>query len=125
MIRKSEPIFRFEELDIWKEGIRITKSLLAIANDLEDKHLYRFAEQLRAATMSITNNIAEGSASFSDKEFAQFLNISRRSLFECFNILVILNDSNLIENEILIKQKEELDHLSRKITNFRKTLLIK
>mgnify|MGYP006284987293 CR=1 FL=1 len=75
--------------------------------------------------MSITNNIAEGSASFSNKEFAQFLNISRRSLFECFNILVILNDSNIIEDDILIKQKEELDHLSRKITNFRKTLIIK
>lgn len=125
MIRKTTPIFRFEELDMWKEGIRITKPLLLIANNLENKHLYRFAEQLRAAVMSITNNIAEGSASFSNKEFAQFLNISRRSLFECFNILVILNDSNIIEDDILIKQKEELDHLSRKITNFRKTLIIK
>ena len=125
MVGKSEPIFRFEELDIWKEGIRITKALLATANDLEDKHLYKFAEQLRAATMSITNNIAEGSASFSNKEFAQFLNISRRSLFECYNILVILNESDIINNDILQKQKEELDRLSRRITNFRKTIIDK
>ena len=125
MVGKYEPIFRFEELDIWKEGIRITKPLLEIANELEDKHLYRFAEQLRAATMSITNNIAEGSASFSDKEFAQFLNISRRSLFECYNILVILNESDIINDDTLKERKEELDHLSRRITNFRRTLLDK
>jgi len=116
--------FRFEELDIWKEGIKVTRTLLDIANDLEDKHLYKFAEQLRAAAMSITNNIAEGSASFSDKEFAQFLNISRRSLFECFNILIILNEDDIIDKGTLNVQKEELDHLSRKITNFRKTLLV-
>jgi len=67
----------------------------------------------------------QGSASFSDKEFAQFLNISRRSLFECFNILVILNESDIITNVILEEQKEELDHLSRRITNFRRTLIDK
>jgi len=51
-------MFRFENLKIWKEGILVTKSLLEIANEIEDKKLYRFAEQLRAASMSITNNIA-------------------------------------------------------------------
>ena len=116
-------MFRFEDLDIWKEGIKITKELLQIANDLEQRKLYRFGEQLRAAAMSITNNIAEGAGSFSDKEFAQFLNISRRSVFECYNILVILNDSNYLEDKILIDQKEKLDYLSRRITNFRKTLI--
>jgi four helix bundle protein len=72
--------------------------------------------------MSITNNIAEGSGSFSDKEFAQFLNISRRSIFECVNILIILNESDLITMEVLQFQKGKLDHLSRKITLFRKSL---
>jgi four helix bundle protein len=116
-------MFRFENLKIWKEGILVTKSLLEIANEIEDKKLYRFAEQLRAAAMSITNNIAEGSGSFSDKEFAQFLNISRRSVFECVNILIIFNLSRLLKSEILNREKENLDVLSRKITAFRKTIM--
>jgi four helix bundle protein len=116
-------VFRFEDLEIWRDGIQVTKSLLNIANDLEGRKLYRFAEQLRAAAMSITNNIAEGSGSFSDREFAQFLNISPRSLFECANILIILKESEFIAEEELVLQKESLDHLSRKITNFRKTLI--
>lgn len=115
-------VFRFEDFEIWKDGIQITKSLLAIANDLEDKKFYRFAEQLRAAAMSITNNIAEGSGSFSDKEFAQFLNISRRSIFECVNILFIIYESDLIPKDVLEIHKEKLDHLSRKITLFRKSI---
>lgn len=115
--------FRFEDLDIWKQGISVTKDLLLIANDLEVKRQYRFAEQLRAASMSITNNIAEGSGSVSDKDFANFLNISRRSVFECVNILIILQSTDCISEEELNSQKEKLDHLSRKITRFRKSLL--
>jgi len=93
-------VFRFEDFEIWKDGIQVTKSLLDVSKILEEKKLYRFAEQLRSAAMSITNNIAEGSGSFSDKEFAQFLNISRRSIFECVNILVILNEIELISNVV-------------------------
>jgi four helix bundle protein len=81
--------FRFEDLAIWKMSINIANELLDIADNLEEKHLFRFAEQLRAAGMSISNNIAEGSGSVSDKEFSYFLNIARRSTFENANILII------------------------------------
>jgi len=115
-------IFRFESLEIWKEGIEVSDFLFDIADRAESKRFFRFAEQLRAAAMSITNNIAEGSGSFSDKEFASFLNISRRSLFECVNILYIFERRkiiNAIERDNLINL---LKPLSKQITNFRKTL---
>lgn len=47
--------------------------------------------------MSITNNIAEGSGSFSDKEFSNFLNMARRSIFECANILILYERRKIIE----------------------------
>jgi four helix bundle protein len=75
--------FRFEKLDIWKESIEISDVLFDFAEIADSKRCFKFAEQLRAAGMSISNNIAEGSGSFSDKEFASFLNIARRSVFEC------------------------------------------
>jgi four helix bundle protein len=81
--------FRFEKLEIWKDAICISDTLFDIADKADQKRFYKFAEQLRAATMSISNNIAEGSGSFSDKEFSNFLNISRRSVFECANVLYI------------------------------------
>ena len=58
--------FRFENLDIWKMSIVLADRLFDIADMAENKKYYRFAEQLRATTIRISNNIAEGSGSFSD-----------------------------------------------------------
>jgi len=73
--------------------------------------------------MSITNNISEGSGSLSDKEFASFLNISRRSLFECVNILYIFERRKIITIEERYNLIYQLKPLSKKITNFRKSLM--
>jgi four helix bundle protein len=72
--------------------------------------------------MSISNNIAEGSGSVSDKEFSYFLNIARRSTFENANILILLHIKNIITEDTKNRLLEELDHLCRKITNFQKSL---
>ncbi|MCZ7610586.1 MAG: four helix bundle protein [Ignavibacterium sp.] len=82
--------FGFQELEIWKQAVEIADELFDIADELEEKHLFRFAEQLRGAGMSMSNNIAEGSGSEWKKEFKTFLNIARRSAFENANILIIL-----------------------------------
>jgi len=114
--------FRFQDFEIWKEAIEIGDMLFDIAESLEQKKLFRFAEQLRGAAMSISNNIAEGSGSTSKKEFHQFLNIARRSTFENANILLILNRRNLISESVLRTILERLDILCRKITNFQRSL---
>ncbi|MCK9271564.1 MAG: four helix bundle protein [Bacteroidales bacterium] len=115
--------FRFEQMEIWKFASEISNHLFDIADLLTEKKKYRFAEQLNAAAMSITNNIAEGSGSYSDKDFANFLNIARRSTFECANIIAITFMRGYIPEEVKEKHFEKLHHLSSMISNFRKTLL--
>jgi len=100
----------------------VANELFDIADDLERKKLYRFAEQLRAAGMSMSNNIAEGSGSSSKKEFIQFLNVARRSTFENANILILLQKRGFLGREFLDKLLDHLDTLCRKITNFQKSL---
>jgi four helix bundle protein len=63
--------FRFQDLEIWQLAIDIADRLFDIADELDRKRLYRFAEQLRGAGMSMSNNISEGSGSSSKKEFIQ------------------------------------------------------
>jgi hypothetical protein len=48
--------FRFQDLKIWQLAIQINQDLFDIADDLEIRKLYRFAEQLRGAGMSMSNN---------------------------------------------------------------------
>ena len=109
--------FRFQDLEIWQRSAELSILLFKIADELEANRQFRFAEQLRGATLSITNNIAEGSGSTSKAEFRQFLNYARRSTFETANILLILSDSRAIEiNKTIILK--ELDEISRMITGF-------
>ena len=114
--------FRFQDLRIWQLSIEIADKLFDIADDLEDKRLYRFAEQLRGAGMSMSNNISEGSGSDSKKEFKRFLNIARRSTFENANILMLLFKRKLVSKERLNDILTELDSLCRQITSFQKSL---
>ena len=114
--------FRFQDLEIWQMAIDIADELFDIADELDRKRLYRFAEQLRGAGMSMSNNIAEGSGSNSTKEFSQFLNIARRSTFENANILILMQKRNLISEQMLQKLLDQLDHLCRMVTNFQKSL---
>jgi four helix bundle protein len=114
--------FRFQDLKIWESAIQIANELFDIADDIERKRLYRFADQLRGAGMSMSNNIAEGSGSSSKKEFNQFLNMARRSTFENANILILLRKRQLVSQESLDKLLDELDHLCRQITKFQNSL---
>ena len=114
--------FRFEDLEIWRMAINIGDKLFDIADELEQRKLYRFAEQLRGAGMSMSNNIAEGSGSFSKQEFKQFLNIARRSTFENANVIFILYNRKLLNKGTLDYLLEQLDILCRKIAKFRQSL---
>ncbi len=114
--------FRFQDLEIWNDAIEIANVLFDIADDLEKKKLFRFSEQLRGASMSISNNIAEGSGSSSKIEFKRFLDIAKRSAFENANILILLEKRSLIGKTTLEKQLDKLNYLCRKTTNFQKTL---
>ena len=115
--------FRFMDLDIWKESIIVNDQLFDLTDALFDAKSYRVAEQFRGASLSISNNIAEGSGSFSSKDFANFLNIARRSVFETANISFVAYRRKFIDIEKLNQILNDLEFLSKKITNFRKSLL--
>lgn len=114
--------FRFQDMTIWQRGAEISGPLFELADKLEQKRLYRFAEQLRGATLSITNNIAEGPGSASKDDFAHFLNMARRSLFEVVNMLFLLVRRGYLtapQTDTLIG---ELEEQSRMLLAFRRTL---
>ncbi|MFA9389991.1 MAG: four helix bundle protein [Prolixibacteraceae bacterium] len=115
--------FRFMNLDIWKDAIALNDEFYDLADKIEASKSFRFAEQMRAASLSISNNIAEGSGSFSDKDFANFLNIARRSVFETANLSCVAFNRKYIKQEELTEQLNKLDSMSRRITNFRKKLI--
>jgi four helix bundle protein len=119
---KQRPHWRFEDLEIWKKTLDLAVKFHLIAERLDKRRFYRYAEQLRAAGLSISNNIAEGSGSTHKQEFIQFLNISRRSLFEDASMLLLFERLGLLENTEVDELRWNCDEESRKITSFSRTL---
>ncbi len=114
--------FRFESLEIWQRGADIGLRLFRIADYIEAKKKFRFAEQLRAAALSITNNIAEGSGSESDVDFARFVAYARKSTFECASMTIMFQRDDLIKPQQTEDLLDELEQLSRMQSAFQRTL---
>src|SRR6266513_3341196 len=119
---RQRPHWRFEDLEIWKKALDLAVKFHLIAERLDKRRLYRYAEQLRAAGLSISNNIEEESGSVHKQEFIQFLNITRRSLFEDASMLLVFERLGLLERAEVDELLWDCDEESRKITNFSRSL---
>ena len=115
--------FRFETLTVWQRAADVSMLVFGCADRLERAKQFRFAEQLRAAMLSVTNNIAEGSGSASKREFAQFVNIARRSVFEVVNMLVMFERQGLVDPAECEPWLTELEGISKMLEAFRKKLV--
>jgi four helix bundle protein len=119
---RHRPDWRFEDLEIWQAAVDLAVKFHQVADQLEKRRLYRYAEQLRAAGLSLSNNIAEGSGSTHKQEFIQFLNIARRSVFEDASMLLVFERLGLLRTGQVDELLIDCDLVSRKITNFSRSL---
>ncbi len=118
----AEKLFRFEKLEIWQKAATFSMDFFDLAESLEQRRYFRFAEQLRAATLSITNNIAEGSGRQSNADFASFLNFARRSVFETANISMMLSRKGYFSPPDVEQLLPQLEEESRMLLAFMRTL---
>jgi four helix bundle protein len=72
----------FEELAIYQQSRELAKKVYQITREGEFKFDSRFVQQMRAASGSISDNIAEGFERQGNKEFLQFLYIAKGSCGE-------------------------------------------
>jgi four helix bundle protein len=118
----KEEAFRFQTMEIWQRAADISTPLFGLAEVLDGRKYYRFAEQLRAATLSITNNIAEGSGSDSDDDFSNFLKFARRSVFEVANMLMLFARKGYLGTSEVEPLLEDLQEQSKMLLAFRRAL---
>ena len=70
---------QFEDLEIWKEGIRLALKTYEALKSCKD---FGFKDQIQRAAVSIPSNISEGFERQTNKEFIQFLYIAKGSCGE-------------------------------------------
>ncbi len=85
-------ITRFEELNIWKISLKITKSIYDLTSKKEFIREYGLKDQIRRAVISISSNIVEGFEKNNNNEFIRYLKIAKGSVGEVRNQIYICKD---------------------------------
>jgi four helix bundle protein len=94
---------------------KITASFPALEN-------YGLTSQIRRAASSINANLMEGSARQTNKEFKQFIYVSRGSANELIYHIMLARDLGYIKPETANKCIEELHGISKMLNGLLKTL---
>jgi four helix bundle protein len=116
-------ISRFEDIQAWQEARELVRLVYEVINGNERfQRDYRLVNQIQAASVSVMSNIAEGFSRRGDKEFMQFLYISKSSAAEVQSQLYVALDQQYIDNGIFEKIYAQAEKVARMTSNFIKYL---
>ena len=114
--------FRFQSFRVYhdaKEYCRFCRDIVRSQIEKADRSL---ADQIVRALNSIVLNIAEGSADQSDAEFARFLTISIRSVYETFAGFDLCLLYGYIEKDLFESVENKAQALVKQLVSFRQKL---
>ena len=87
-------IEKFEDLEVWKEGVRLSVDIYKVLQGCKD---YGLRDQLQRSAVSIPSNISEGFERKGNKEFIQFLYIAKGSCAELRTQLYISLETGILD----------------------------
>ncbi len=105
-----------------EEAVKIAVRIYKITSEGKMEKDFRAKDQLRAAAISISNNIAEGFEYNSNKAFLRFLLYAKGSAGELRSELFVLIEAEMIDRDIFKELHDDVKRLSRNIQGFRKYL---
>ena len=116
-------INKFEDIDAWNEARKLVGMVYnTIKSNEEFKRDYRLVGQIQGASVSTMSNIAEGFSSKSNKEFIQYLFISKSSAAEVQSHLYVALDQKYISKEAFEKIYKQAEKVSKMDSGFIKYL---
>ena len=116
-------ITRFEDIEAWQEARKLVKMAYDVINksDVFIKD-FRLVNQVQGAAVSAMANIAEGFSRKSNKEFIQYLFISKSSSAEVQSHLYVALDQKYISKEAFEKIYKQAEKVSKMDSGFIKYL---
>jgi four helix bundle protein len=97
----------FEDLQVYKAAREFRKAMYAVNRRLPDFEKYELGSQIRRASVSLTNNVAEGHGRFHYPDQIRFFLHSRGSVEELVDDLNICLDENYLSSDEVAKLKEQ------------------
>lgn len=110
---------RFEDIIAWQKSRVLTVMLYKIFGRNSD---YNYRDQILRAGISTMNNIAEGFERRSNKEFKQFLFMSKGSAGEIRSMVILAHDLHYINDEVFSDLTNRSTEISKMLSGLIKTL---
>ena len=116
--------YNFENLDVWKLSIEFARDIYKVTESFPKTENFGLVSQIRRAVVSISSNLAEGSAKQSLKDQARFTEISFGSLMETLNQMIIAVELGYIkEKDYLELRRKYVEELSKKLSSLKNSQL--
>jgi four helix bundle protein len=111
-------IKKFEEIEVWKLSRVLNKEIYPFLQALVKEKNYELNKQLERSAGSIMDNIAEGFERDGNREFIQFLAISKASAGEVRSQLYRAVDRQLIDQAQFDKFQSDCIVIGKKLGKF-------
>ena len=108
----------FKSLQIWNLAFNLNTELYKISKRFPKDEMYGLTSQLKRASVSISNNIAEGCGRRTDKDFCSFLYNAMGSLKECENIILIAKDLGYISQSDFLRLDDKIKEVGISLNAF-------
>ena len=116
-------ITRFEDIDAWQEARKLVKMVYdVIKKSPKFRKDFRLVNQVQDAAVSAMSNIAEGFARRSNREFIQFLFISKSSSAEVQSQFYVALDQEYINEDDFERVYNQAEIVSKMDSGFIKYL---
>ena len=105
----------FRNYKVWQEAVNYASKVYKVTSKMPWFEKKGLCDQLQRAVVSISSNIAEGSAKPSDNDFAHFLDMALGSAFEVETQLLISKNIGYIDAGQFDGLMEDLKDIERQI----------
>ena len=122
-MRETERVFNFEKLEVWQKAIAFADVVYTLTRSFPPDEKLGLTNQMRRAAVSISSNLAEGTARVSRADFARFVEFATGSLFEVVSQAVISRRQGFINDAEFARVYAEAEEQSKMLSGLRKSLL--
>ena len=107
-------INRFEDIEAWQEARKLVKMVYDVINKSPKfKRDFRLVNQVQDAAVSSMSNISEGFSRKGNKEFVQFLFISKSSAAEVQSHFYVAIDQSYVNQEDFDRVYDQAEVVSK------------
>lgn len=108
----------FREYKVWQDAVDFATDVYSVTSEMPWFEKKGLCDQLQRAAVSVSSNIAEGSAKPSDIEFAKYLDIALGSAYEVETQLLIANKIGYIKEQLYEELLNSIQAIEKQLTGF-------